>query len=157
VLVFSTQIASLFVRMFGRRAKNKRLPHWMLTLPKARQAVLLQALWECDGYVGEVRGYPRATYVTVSPTLAFQVHQLLLRQGITATLMERHPADKQTAYYISVTSADGLRRFAEVTDAPVTLPAGRNRTARLALDDRYLYLPVLSVRTVPYDGPVYNL
>src|SRR5439155_9085422 len=27
VLVFSTQIASLFVRMFGRRAKNKRLPH----------------------------------------------------------------------------------------------------------------------------------
>jgi (E)-4-hydroxy-3-methylbut-2-enyl-diphosphate synthase len=157
VMVFSSQLSSVFVRMFGRRAENKRLPHWMLTLPKARQAVLLQALWQCDGYVGEVRGYPRATYVTVSPTLAFQVHQLLLRQGITATLLERHPANRQTAYYISATNADALRRFSEVLGLPVAIPEGRRQTAGLALDDRYLYLPVRSVRAVPYDGPVYNL
>src|SRR5207302_3287410 len=85
-IAYSRQLASLFVSLFGRRAENKRLPHWMLTLPKPQQAVLLQALWQCDGYTGVVHGYPRATYVTVSPTLAYQAHQLLLRQGITATL-----------------------------------------------------------------------
>src|SRR5207253_505650 len=103
------------------------------------------------------RGYPRATYVTVSPTLAFQVHQMLLRQGVTATLLESHPANKQTAYYISVTNADALLRFSEVLGVPVALPEGRRQTAGLALDDRYLYLPVRSVSVLPYNGPVHNL
>jgi hypothetical protein len=150
--------AALCARLFGRGAQNKRLPHWMLTLPKARQAVLLRALWQCDGYVGTVRGYARAAYVTVSPTLAYQVHQLLLRQGIPAILALRHPANKKPAYYVTVTSTDALRRFSEVLDLPVALPeSGREQTGRVALDDRYLYLPVSSVGTVPYTGTVHNL
>jgi hypothetical protein len=36
---------------------------------------------------------------------------------------------------------DGLRRFADVVGIPVSVPAGRTRTAQLGLDDRYLYLP----------------
>jgi (E)-4-hydroxy-3-methylbut-2-enyl-diphosphate synthase len=157
VIVSSRALSSLFVRVFGRRAENKRLPQWMLFLPKRQQAMLLKALWQCDGYVGEVRGYPRATYVTVSSTLAIQVHQLLLRQGIAASILERRPADRQTAYYVSVTSADGLRRFAEQLGITLNLPDGRYRTGRMGIDERYLYLPVQSVRTVPYHGPVYNI
>lgn len=153
-----TEWASLFTRLFGRRAENKRLPAWMLTLPKARQAALLRTLWQCDGYVGQVRGYSRATYVTVSPTLAYQVHQLLLRQGIPASLGRREPANRQPVYAVSVTSADALRRFSAVLNLSVAVPEmQRNQTARLALDGRYLYLPVSSVRRVPYQGPVYNL
>jgi hypothetical protein len=129
----------------------------MSTLPKARQATLLRTLWHCDGYVGSVRGYPRATYVTVSPALAYQVHQLLLRQGIPAAIGNRRPANRQRVYAVSVTNADALRRFSEVLDIPVDVPAeGRSRTARLALDERYLYLPVLSVNTAPFQGAVYN-
>jgi (E)-4-hydroxy-3-methylbut-2-enyl-diphosphate synthase len=157
VIAHSTRLTSLFVRLFGRRAENKRLPHWMLTLPRVQQRALLAALWRCDGYVGEVRGYPRATYVTVSPTLAFHVHQLLLRQGIAATLATRRPKDRQVVHVISVTSADALRRFGETLGVAITLPAGRSRTGRLALDAQYLYMPVLSVRTEPYHGDVYNL
>jgi hypothetical protein len=157
VIVHSTELATLFVRLFGRREENKRLPTWMMTLPRSQQAVLLKALWQCDGYVGVVRGYPRATYVTASPTLAYQVHQLLLRQGIAPTLREQQPANRQVAYSISVTNADALRRFAEALGAPVPLPDGRNRTARLALDDHFLYMPVQRVRTAPYQGTVYNL
>jgi hypothetical protein len=156
-IVHCTRLAGLFASLFGRRAENKRLPHWTMTLPRARQATLLRTLWQCDGYAGVVRGYPRATYVTVSPALAFQVHQLLLRQGIPATLLRREPAKRQPAHYLSVTSAEGLRRFAEVTGVDLPVPAGRRAAGHLGLDDRYLYLPVRGVGRVPYHGTVYNL
>ena len=159
-IVHCAPFAGMCAHLFGRGAQNKRLPHWMLTLPKTRQAILLRALWECDGYVGSVGGYPRATYVTVSPTLAYQVHQLLLRQGIAATLARRQPAqaNRKVVYNISVTGTNALRRFAKVLDLPMNLPdAGRERAGKLALDDRYLYLPVLSANTLPYTGPVHNL
>ncbi len=157
VVISSSELAALFTRVFGRRAENKRLPWWMLFLPKPQQAVLLRVLWQCDGYVGEVRGYPRATYVTVSSTLALQVHQLLLRLGIAASIRERRPANRQPVYYVSVTSADAMRRFAEQLSVVLNVPDGRCKTNRLGIDERYLYLPVQSVRTVPYHGPVYNI
>jgi hypothetical protein len=169
VIIHSTALASLFVRLFGRRAENKRLPTWMLTLPKPQQVILLRTLWQCDGYIGKVRGYWRATYVTVSPTLAAQVHQLLLRQGIAASLCERRQARRQVAYAITVSQIDALQRFMEqcpMTNGSMTNGAMvdvmtevtvKRRTGRIAVDDRYLYLPVERVRFVPYHGVVYNL
>jgi (E)-4-hydroxy-3-methylbut-2-enyl-diphosphate synthase len=160
VIAHCTPFAQMCAHLFGRGAQNKRLPHWMLTLPRTRQVTLLRALWECDGYVGSVRGYPRATYVTVSPTLAYQVHQLVLRQGIPAALGRRQPATsgRKTVYTVSVTSTDALRRFSALLGVPVDAPdAGRERAGKLAVDDRYLYLPVSSVGAVPYTGPVHNL
>ncbi|MGC4044484.1 MAG: flavodoxin-dependent (E)-4-hydroxy-3-methylbut-2-enyl-diphosphate synthase [Armatimonas sp.] len=156
-IVHSTEWASRFVQFFGRRAENKHLPHWMLTLPKAQQKVLLRALWDCDGYVGIVRGYPRATYVTVSPALAYQVHQLLLRLQIPVTLVTRQPKNRQKVYFLSVTNADALRTFAETLGFSIEIPKERGNAARLAIDEKYLYLPVLSVSRVPYSGPVHNL
>lgn len=157
VIVHSPAFTSLFMQLFGRRPENKRLPKWMLTLPKAQQATLLRMLWKCDGYIGEVHGYHRASYITVSPTLAFQVHQLLLRQNIIATLTERRKPNRQVSYAITISNADALRRFGEVLGVNISVPDGRRNTAKIALDDRYLYLPVQSVRILPYHGFVYNL
>jgi (E)-4-hydroxy-3-methylbut-2-enyl-diphosphate synthase len=157
VIAHCSHLAGLMARLFGRRAENKRLPAWMLTLPKDRQRTLLRTLWQCDGYVGVVNGYPRATYVTVSAALASAVHQLLLRQGIPARLGSRDPANRQRVYSVNVTSADGLRRFSQALGVPISLPDRRTGTGRLGLDDRYLYLPVLGTRRVAYAGPVHNL
>ena len=157
VIAHSSQLAGMMVQLFGRRAENKRLPGWMLTLPKSRQNTLLRTLWQCDGYVGVVNGYPRATYVTVSPALAYSVHQLLLRQGIPARLRSRLPADRQRVYFIDVTSADALRRFSEALGVSIALPEGRTNTGRLGMDEQYLYLPVLQTQRIPYVGPVHNL
>jgi intein/homing endonuclease len=129
----------------------------MLTLPRAQQAQLLRTLWQCDGYCGSVRGYPRTRYVTVSPTLAFQVHQMLLRLGVAAGLTRRTPRGKQPVYTVSVTGSDALRRFAAQLGYKLDIPDGRRRTDRLAVDAQYLYLPVRAVRRVPYAGVVYNL
>jgi hypothetical protein len=157
VLCHSTEWAERLQRLFGRRAENKRMPDWMLTLPRAQQAHLLATLWRCDGYCGAVQGYPRAQYVTVSPTLAFQVHQMLLRLGVAAGLTRRTPRNKQPVYTVSVTGSDALRRFAEQLGYKLDIPDSRRRTGRLAVDAQYLYLPVRAARRAPYAGVVYNL
>jgi hypothetical protein len=157
VAVHSTEYATLFGNLFGRRAENKHLPAWMMTLPKAGQVPLLKTLWLCGGYTGVVRGYPRATYVTVSQQLAYQVHQLLLRLGIPATLDRRTPKNRQCVYNISVTDADALRTFAETLGYNIPLRDRCPRSGRMALDATYLYLPVLSTAHVPYSGNVHNL
>ncbi|MCS7209797.1 MAG: flavodoxin-dependent (E)-4-hydroxy-3-methylbut-2-enyl-diphosphate synthase, partial [Fimbriimonadales bacterium] len=157
VVLHSAEWAERLCALFGRRAENKRMPNWMLTLPRAQQAQLLQMLWRCDGYVGVVNGYPRAQYVTVSPTLAFQVHQLLLRLGVPSGLTLYKRPHRQTVYYVSVSGADALRCFADALEYKIELPATRQRTGRLAVDDRYLYLPVRATRRVPYQGVVHNL
>jgi (E)-4-hydroxy-3-methylbut-2-enyl-diphosphate synthase len=157
VVCHSSDWAERMQRLFGRRAENKRMPDGMLTLPRAQQAQLLTTLWRCDGYCGSVQGYPRAQYVTVSPTLAFQVHQMLLRLGIAAGLTRRTPRDRQPVYTVSVTGSDALRRFAEQLGYKIDIPDSRRRTGRLAVDAQYLYLPVRAVHRVPYAGAVYNL
>jgi len=157
VIAHSSRLAGMMAFLFGRRAENKSLPAWMLTLPRSRQRMLLAALWQCDGYVGAVKGYPRATYMTVSASLASVVHQLLLRQGIPARLRARQPVNRQKVYILDVTGADALRRFSDALGVPIPLPEGRRNTGRLGIDARYLYLPVLGVGRVPYAGPVYNL
>jgi (E)-4-hydroxy-3-methylbut-2-enyl-diphosphate synthase len=157
VLCHSTEWAERMQRLFGRRAENKRMPDGMLTLPRTQQAYLLQMLWRCDGYCGSVQGYPRAQYVTVSPTLAFQVHQMLLRLGIAAGMTRRTPRGKQPVYTVSVTGSDALRRFAAQLGYKLDIPDSRRRTGRLAVDAQYLYLPVRAARRAPYAGVVYNL
>ncbi|MBB6051601.1 1-hydroxy-2-methyl-2-(E)-butenyl 4-diphosphate synthase [Armatimonas rosea] len=156
-VVHSTEWATLFAQLFGRRAENKHFPQWMLTLPKTQQVTLLRTLWLCDGYTGVVRGYPRATYVTVSRQLAYQVHQLLLRLGIPVTLVRRQPKNRQEVYFLSVTNADALRTFASTLGYEIAIPEERQNRARLALDEHFLYLPVLSTGRIAYKGNVHNL
>ncbi len=44
-----------------------------------------------------------------------------------------------------------------ITVADVLPAEGRERAGKLAIDDRYLYLPVLSIGATPYTGAVHNL
>lgn len=141
--------------LFGQHHADKRMPDWMLTLPRAQQASLLTALWRCGGAFGSVQGSPRARYTTPSPALAYQVHQLLLRMGIAAGLTRRMHSVGQRLYTISVAGTDALRRLTELLGYKREVPTPCAEP--LAVDAQYLYLPVRTVRRVPYTGIVYNL
>lgn len=141
--------------LFGQHPADKRMPDWMLTLPRAQQVPLLTMLWRCGGAFGGVQGSPRARYTTPSPTLAFQVHQLLLRVGIAAGLTRRMQSVGQQLYTISVAGENALRRLTELLGYKIEVPLPC--VEPLAVDSQYLYLPVRTVRRVPYTGIVYNL
>jgi phosphate starvation-inducible protein PhoH/intein/homing endonuclease len=64
-------------------AKTKRIPHAILAAPERFIAAFLSGLFDADGTVDRRDG--TISYSTVSPTLAAQVHTVLLNFGIVAS------------------------------------------------------------------------
>jgi hypothetical protein len=153
VVASSLALGDMLARSFGRGAHRKQLPDWVMRLPYAKQAALVRALWEGNGYVGRVGGYWRAAYGTSSPTLGIQVHQLLLRLGIPAFLHHRDQAGRRRNWVVSVTASTALARLADVLGRP-PLAGGEREAGQAALDERTFYVGVRSVRRVPWEGHV---
>jgi (E)-4-hydroxy-3-methylbut-2-enyl-diphosphate synthase len=156
VITHSLALGRLLDALFGRKADGKRLPDWMLRLPHAKQRLLVRALWEGDGYEGHVRGYARATYGTSSWQLAVQVHQILSRLGVAASLRHRVQRGRKRNWVIAVTARPALTRLGSVLGHPVEGPA-RRPTGQVEIDARALYVGVRAVRRTAHSGCVYNL
>jgi (E)-4-hydroxy-3-methylbut-2-enyl-diphosphate synthase len=157
VISHSLALGRLFEGLFGRGSDRKRLPDWMLRLPHEKQAALLRALWEGDGYVGCVGGYWRATYCTSSYDLAVQVHQIVLRLGVAAFLHHRDQHGRKRNWVISVTSRQALRRLGEIIGLPGRGNEGGARTAQAVVRDGFLYVGVRAIQRARWKGHVHNL
>ncbi len=162
VLTHGLAFGRMLEECFGRGVLSKRLPAWMTKLPHDKQRVLVRALWEGDGYFGWVRGYWRATYSSSSRSLAAQVHLLLLRLGIPASLHHRDQQGRQRNWVVAVTSKPALASLAAIlgSSTPADFDATASRAAapgQVWLDDRMLYVGVRAVRRVAYEGHVHNI
>ena len=158
VYVSSLLFSSLLFKLFSKRAEKKHMPPWFLTLPPKKQVHLLKALWEGDGYIGKVKGYWRASYVTTSLLLAFQVHQLLLRQGIAAYIISKGPRPgHQKSYAVTVTGKYYLNLFFQALGLDIKLSEISQRKQHIIVDSKFLYVPIFKIKKVPYKGIVYNL
>jgi 2-oxoglutarate ferredoxin oxidoreductase subunit beta len=149
----SSYLAEIFVRWFGTGAASKHVPPRMMELSPSRQVALLHGLWAGDGWHGE----DRASYRTISRTLAEQIKLLLLRQGILPTIhVEAAHGMHREAYAVNVSSADDYARLAEILEwAPILLP--HRASPRVPATNGYVFLPVRSNERFDYDGMVHNL
>src|SRR2546426_52809 len=153
VRVCSSYLSETFVKLFGHRAKEKRIPQRLMRAHPARQASLLRGLWAGDGWIGS----DRAVYTTISPVLAQQVRVLLLRQGAIASF-DVHPANgiHQESYKVAVSSAEDFNVLAEIMETPPVL-FPRTASPRVPSADGYVFLRVSQNEIVPYKGFVHNL
>jgi 2-oxoglutarate ferredoxin oxidoreductase subunit beta len=153
-LVFnSSDLGEAFGRLFGNCAENKQIPHDFMFLPIAKQAALLRGLWSGDGYFDEVK----AGYVTISVVLSEQVKMLLLRQGIVPSI-RTDPAYgmHKKAYRIYVTRCDEYNKLAGIAGTTFHRANSVKNMSSIIKDGR-VYLPICSIKTYPFDGPVYDL
>ena len=157
VIAHSIALGRFLHEQYGHGAEHKRLSEWMERLPHDKQRALVKALWEGDGYLGRVRGYWRATYCTSSPALAIQVHQILLRLGVTAFLHHRDQRGRLRNWVISVTARPALERLAEILGHGALRGGAGAGGGQVVLDGRALYVGIRRVRRVPYTGHVHNL
>src|SRR5256712_610999 len=157
VVAHSLALGQLLKALFGDGATEKRMPDWMERLPHEKQRALVKALWEGDGYLGRVRGYWRATYCTSSHALAVQVHQLLLRLGVTAFLHHRDQRARQRNWVVSVTAQAGLGRLAQILQLGARSGCRDNAKGQVVLTETMLYVGVRAVRRVAWKGHVHNL
>lgn len=154
--VYNVHISRFFNKLFGKGAANKFIPEFMLFLPPEKQRALIKGLWRGDGFIN--KSIPRAGFSTISKELAHQLKFLLIRQDIIPSLYIENEHEKdgvkhKVAYRIHVGSWSILR-LAELLDEEVT----RKNLAHDSWDDEnYIYVPITSVISEPYDGDVHNL
>jgi Fe-S cluster assembly protein SufB len=132
----------------GRYAAGKRFSKEFMDLPPERQKLAIDTYYKGDGSVSRVgSGTLLAVRAgTVSRALAFQLQELLARQGIFASINVRE------AYEEAMRDGHVVRHRRKYT----IYHALNKRSQRAKLRHGYFLVPTRKVTKQPYDGYVYN-
>lgn len=139
----SVPISNFLRQIFGTNSHDKHVPEWFLTLPKEKQKIFLDAYIVGDGSINKKRNC--VSIVTVSKHLVFAIIQMLLRNGIYATIVKtksngygnKNKKLKHFNYYI-IYYLSNKKRIGEIKD------------------DK-LILPIKNIEKRKYKGFVYNI
>jgi NifU-like protein involved in Fe-S cluster formation len=154
VSFYSARLARFFSRHFGEGAANKHIPHWIMLLPPEKQVAILCGIWRGDGYINS----KVAKYVTISRQLAFQVRDLLLRQGIIMSFREGPASGIHGKSYSIYVKADGsLGKLGKILDMELVMPKKSKNHHQSWFEDGYFHVPIWHMEQLDYDGTVYNL
>ncbi|MFH1095360.1 MAG: SufD family Fe-S cluster assembly protein [Candidatus Micrarchaeota archaeon] len=89
--VYSKELAELCKKHCGQHADKKRLSREIMELPPEKQLYMLKAYYLGDGSIMARENGNCVRALTVSRTLAFQLQEMLARQGIYACINIRQP------------------------------------------------------------------
>jgi Fe-S cluster assembly protein SufB len=150
VYVYSRELMELCLRLCGSGSATKRLHPELMELPPERQRLLVDTYLLGDGNrTTRNGGRILVRALTTSQALAFQLQEILARQGIYAGINIRKAFDEtmpdgrrishREAYVVHFSEDKGNRM--------VWFDAGRN----------CFWVPIRKIERRPYEGLVYNL
>jgi intein/homing endonuclease len=161
-------LRDLFQKLFGKYSYGKSVPHWLLYLPKKKQAELVRGFWRGDGGT-RPHGF---VLVTNSPRLVAQLKMILLRLGIIPRVTRRTAARpnrtrnrlrgraisfRHDRYELEI-GGSWLGRASEVLGVRHPLLSRRARTHAYAwLRGGFAFLPIFDLGRERYSGMVHNL
>ncbi|HVL99889.1 MAG TPA: recombinase RecA [Egibacteraceae bacterium] len=124
-------------------APGRRVPEAFFSGDVAADVVanLLFGIWESSGWIDARKTHGvRCGFATTSEQLAWQIHWLLLRWGVTTAVQQQEPTSRQKpgsrsevtepCWQVRVSGIDNIRRFADAL--PMWGPKGRALTEQLA-------------------------
>ena len=145
LVVYSEQLAAALEQHGGRYAHGKRFSKAVMDLPPQRQRLATDSYYRGDGSIGKCRPVS-VRCCTLSRTLAFQLQEMLARQGIFA--------------YLSIVKASDERlkdgHIIHHSDRYVLFYARNTRTRRAIRRDDYFLVPIRKLERQLYNGYVYN-
>ena len=151
LVVYSKELVAFLVEHGGKYADGKRFSKAIMDLPPRRQKLVLDAYLEGDGSwsrppskSGRLR---EMRACTVSRTLAFQLQEILARQGTYAFINTRKAFDERMA--------DG--RIIRHKTRYWILYHENTRSESVKRRPGYFLVPIRRVRRTPYAGYVYNI
>lgn len=154
VSFFSARLARFFSRHYGQGAANKHIPHWIMLLPPHKQAAILCGIWRGDGFINS----KVAKYVTISKQLAFQVRDLLLRQGIIMSFLEQPTSGiHKKSYSLYINDDDSLVKMGKILDKELKMPKKLKNHHKSWFEGSYFHVPIWQVEQIDHNGLVYNL
>ncbi len=145
VRVYSRELMDLVIRECGKGAGEKHLSKAIMELPAPLQNHLLDRYFKGDGSIYLKRKNTMIRAATTSQALAWQLQELLARQGHFATISIRK-GGKDTILEREITRRDQYILYYS--------PDKQQSEVRRAGD--YFLVPIKGIEGVPYDGPVFN-
>ena len=145
VRVYSQELLDLCVEHCGRHASEKRLSKTIMELPPARQKELLNTYLKGDGSICRERKHTMVRACTVSQALAWQLQELIARQGHYATINVRR-GGKDTILGRAITRRDQY----------ILYFSPDREKSEVRKGDGYFLVPINRIERTPYDGPVFN-
>ncbi len=150
----SSYLSEIFEEWFGKGAQNKRIPDFLMFLPKEKQTELLKGMWRGDGWVSKTTH--RANYKTISKVLSEQVKMLLLRFGILPTItVNKAYAMHKVSYSVQVIDPSDFSLLCGILGL-------KNRTNKELIRKRdlitkdFAFLPIRKIEENQYKGRVHN-
>ena len=155
VHVFSHYIASFFERLFPLGAKNKKVPKHVIDQEKDLLVEFIKGAFYGDGCVTERR---KAFYKTVSPSLVFQISEVLIRLGFLPTISSRKPNNPNWSeiYKINI-SGKQYDAFMDMIYPDMKYEKINNPHQEIWADEQYIYLKIKSNRSRTTITTVHNL
>jgi len=141
----SRSVSNLLENLFGKGAHKKKIPDFVLHLPKEKQKHLLKSLWAGDGHIHK----SRVLYKTVSENLALGISYLTARLG-AMPYIQRNPKWFNLSY-----RGQSMIKMQELF--------GSTSLHRKGIRDQHwvrenlIWLPIRQIETIEYSGLVYNL
>lgn len=160
VYIYNAKLARYFKSLFGNYADNKKIPDFIMNLPKEKQKALIYGLWKGDGYVSLNRKNPRAGYSTISYQLLQQIKILLLRQKIVPSIYTKKEkrikgVNHKISYRIHVGQRDSLIKLCSILC--LNYSPKSHQSIKSWFDDDYMYTPITKRKMFDYSGFVNNL
>ena len=153
VFISSSQLARHFEGWFGTGAAKKKIPRFLMLLPKEKQKWLIRGMWRGDGWVGK----GRANYKTVSRVLAEQMKNLLIRHRIvpTVSISKAYGIHKES-YSIQIVSRRDLEVLSDILDAKIEMRNAGKPPSSIILTD-FILTPIRKIDVFDYNGIVHNM
>ncbi len=144
---YSKELVRLCVEHGAKCAAGKRFSKAVMDLPPARQKLALTTYYKGDGSVGRSGNMTTVRANTVSRALAFQLQELLARQGRFASVNVRGARDERMK--------DG--RIIHHQPIYTIYYAPKTRTRRAKPRDGYFLVPIRQIARRSHSGYVYNI
>lgn len=149
----SSYLSEYFEQWFGKGALNKKIPDFLMYLPKEKQKELIRGLWCGDGWVSKKTH--RASYKTISKQLCEQLKMLLLRQGILPIIsVYKAYSIHKISYALQIRDPYDFSLLQRILEIPTEM-THRVRRRNLITKD-FAFLPIKTIESKKYKGPVYN-
>lgn len=139
--------------LFGRGAHNKTFPMWVFALEDKYKKAFLRGLWDTDGTYCPGQESCRASYSTVSETLAERMSLLLHQMGFPHSV---NSAKSRTEYAVQM-GTNNSYKFLSHIGIEVDKPS-ISKESNFAWDtDKYMAVSIADIELIDYSGKVYNL
>ncbi len=163
LVVSSARLAQAFRQCFGESAATRRIPQWMMLETPEKQRELIRGVFRGDGNSYNQRNKHGRKEIfrltTISPVLARQLRDVLLRLGVVAFLnkRDRRHESRQAMYVVGV-GGEFAVAFGKLVGRTVKASLNRKKRATMfAIDGRYAYVPIKRITKRQVTRvPVYN-